>query len=682
MLADYNTAILALSGIQNYWPLGEASGTSFADSQASNTATASTAPGRVTGPDGVAVAPDFAATSGKVLVPGSSVTLPNSHTFCYWLKLNSQGAADAMALEWATASFAKYCQHDIGYSSAPGTNSLFAAFYGTVAGATGRVAPRSSFPNGAWHFIAVTLGPSTGSVTDALVYLDGVLIGTTAPGNVQQTSIPGAGTLGIGGRGQGSRGLPLDGALQGVAMFNRVLTTTEMGTLRTAMLSGSAPVDFTLSASGSGSTTLSLSLTPNISLTGTATSRAYMDPRTRNAGERSLSGSVVTIANDALNNSFPGIAKLATGDLIAIYRAGATHTSVDGVLRKKTSSDNGATWSSATTILGAGATTDYRDPGVLVCADGTVVVSFFAATSNAAFDNQAPMTIRSTDDGATWSSPVAVDHPFTLAGASSGPAIQLQTGDLLMAVYGWDSLLSNQWITVAKSTDLGVSWDHLTTLMALQAGHDLSECNLLQMGNGEVIAMVRDDHGAATPQLQSTFSRDNGATWATPTVAIADAGGRVGLTEGPERDIIVMYRDHVDPSYGQTFWRSSWDFGRTWGTARTINSSRVYTYGQWVTIDAAGGNDALAVVYAVEPAANNADVFFQKFTAPSTPNFTFTATGTATGILSIANNDLSMTATGTGFATLTLHPPSANTSGTVRLRFSRAHPVDLTFSRN
>ena len=58
-----------------------------------------------------------------------------------------------------------------------------------------------------------------------------------------------------------------------------------------------------------------------------------------------------TIINDGKYNAFPGLVRLPSGRLVVIYRAGTNHSAAnDGVLKYQTSTDSGATWSSAGSV--------------------------------------------------------------------------------------------------------------------------------------------------------------------------------------------------------------------------------------------------------------------------------------------------------------------------------------------
>lgn len=247
MMSDYKTAVAALSGIQNHWPLETDATdtiTSFTDPIGSNAAVASTAPTHATGPDGSAIVCMNNKVNGRVLIPGSNVNMPVTHTIGYWIKLTSQSAADMMSFEWAQASFARYVQHDVGYTGTvsgghgAAKDLLFSAFYAGVGGATAEFEERADWPNDRWVFVCETMDESIGAARQMRIYKNAVLASAANPGGTQQTGIAGAGTLGIMGRGQGGRGLPLDGAMCGVFIVNGILSTTQMAALRAAMLSG------------------------------------------------------------------------------------------------------------------------------------------------------------------------------------------------------------------------------------------------------------------------------------------------------------------------------------------------------------------------------------------------------------------------------------------------------------
>lgn len=243
MQSDYDSAALALTGLQNYWPLTDGATTSFADSKGSKTLTSASALGTVTGPDGTATGAAFAGVDNRVLT-ASSVTMPESHTIAYWMKLNATPGSDAMAFEWNQSSFSKYVQHDLGYTGGitgytTGARSIFATYYGTATGSNASHVDETSFLGGVWRFVVVTFDATQGSGTCMKVYIDGTLSSvTTGLTNYDQPDgAPGTGYLGVGGRNNaGTRGLALDGSLCGVILMSGVMSGSDMTALKNAML--------------------------------------------------------------------------------------------------------------------------------------------------------------------------------------------------------------------------------------------------------------------------------------------------------------------------------------------------------------------------------------------------------------------------------------------------------------
>jgi hypothetical protein len=140
-------------------------------------------------------------------------------------------------------------------------------------------------------------------------------------------------------------------------------------------------------------------------------------------------GSPATVINDTEHNAFPGVARMANGNLIVVYRKGSDHSgSQDGNLISRTSADNGATWSTETTFYNH-ATLDARDPEVTVLADGTVIVLFFLHTEATGLGDV--YVIRSTDNGAAWGTPVALGSSFTSYEFCSAKVVELTDGTLV-----------------------------------------------------------------------------------------------------------------------------------------------------------------------------------------------------------------------------------------------------------
>lgn len=357
----------------------------------------------------------------------------------------------------------------------------------------------------------------------------------------------------------------------------------------------------------------------------------------RRAGTRllptnpTLDGSVVTIANTTTYDAFPGIARLATDDLIVVYYQATDHaTTQDGIIRKRTSTDDGATWSAATTIVAATGGIDKRGADVAVLSSGRVIVTFFEWDGTENDGARVPYIIYSDDDGATWSAKIQITHGFTYWGFAQSPVVELANGDLLCPMYGLDDGDSNSTrsVKVSKSTDDGATWAHLAEIAdGVALAEDFGEPNIAQLNDGTLVCAIRCNR--STPSANSvlrnethlSWSFDSGATWSIPKGKIAGTGRPAILQRPSDGLLLCQYRapltdDGAAYSNGLFGFRVSNDRGRTWSSSiadLTGGSTLPYEYGNWTTL----ASGQVCGVWALEASSTDSDLYFGKITGGS-----------------------------------------------------------------
>jgi sialidase-1 len=216
--------------------------------------------------------------------------------------------------------------------------------------------------------------------------------------------------------------------------------------------------------------------------------------------------------------AFPCVTKLANGDLLSVFYAGYGHVSLPredlpngGAIAAVRSTDGGRTWSEPTIIIDT--PLDDRDSSVVQLSDGRLLCNFFVYRGETPPEGALMaecMVAESTDNGETWSEPWTVAPHFTGAEAVSAPILELDDGDLLMPIYGFDAGESraNYESGVIRSADGGKTWGDYV-MIDDDPAHAACEPALCKLPDGRILCMMR-------PTMVQSYSDDGGRTWTEP----------------------------------------------------------------------------------------------------------------------------------------------------------------------
>jgi Neuraminidase (sialidase) len=178
------------------------------------------------------------------------------------------------------------------------------------------------------------------------------------------------------------------------------------------------------------------------------------------------------------------------------------------------STDNGKTWTRPTTLVDTPG--DDRHPVIVELPDGSLLCQFFVIDNWYGYEkapagrnkNSRVATIRSTDNGQTWSKPVYMPSPFQYYDRMCGKPVVLPNGRIILSTYGkekWSN--SPEQLGVYASDDLGKSWKFLSRLKADTGA--LDEPAITRAHDGKIVMISRPDGKIA-------FSDDEGKTWSKP----------------------------------------------------------------------------------------------------------------------------------------------------------------------
>ncbi len=211
-------------------------------------------------------------------------------------------------------------------------------------------------------------------------------------------------------------------------------------------------------------------------------------------------------------NAFGIIDQFPSGKMIIVYREGGQHLAAGdyGKIVMRTSSDQGTTWSSTSTIDDpSGAGQDARDVGGGVTRTGRIVIFYGIYEPDG---GQYPVSLGyrySDDEGSTWSSYTTISFGSnTFTCGFDGSMIEIAGNTLMKNWYGYtDATHTNEYVVF--STDDGATWGgQVTVLSSATATYD--EACYAYLGGGQIVGLVRISNGTKFKQL---FSTDNGATW-------------------------------------------------------------------------------------------------------------------------------------------------------------------------
>ena len=252
------------------------------------------------------------------------------------------------------------------------------------------------------------------------------------------------------------------------------------------------------------------------------------------------------------------------------------------------SHDGGRTWRTSTipglTACTGGGGDLASDPWLSTGGDGTV---YFSGTAGFVADPAPPIAVvasRSTDGGRTWAPPTTVAPVDPGNDTDSITASPTRDGHAYLVWATWDHAyqvpMTANALRFSRTTDGGASWStpvtiHQPTTTAIDfPGH------VLVLPGGELLAVwANADVAAGVGTLLASRSPDEGRTWepavaigARPVGSFADPEtgnelpqpGFPSSTVGPDGTVYVTSEASTSPDAGVVSVSRSEDGGRTW----------------------------------------------------------------------------------------------------------------------
>ena len=247
----------------------------------------------------------------------------------------------------------------------------------------------------------------------------------------------------------------------------------------------------------------------------------------------------------------------------------------------------------------------YRIPSIVGLDDGTLL-AFAEGRKNSSSDSGDIDIVlcRSTDNGATWSSPQIVWSNGVGVAGNPCPVVDQATGNILLVsnhqtagVSEGDIRVGNGERTyqIQSSSDGGLTWTDPTQIMAIEAidphwlaggpNHGLQ----LQRGDAAGRIVIAGNHsidmtGTSYPsvfaanEIHTIYSDDGGQTWQLGAVS-GDTGNiyvsEVAATELPDGSLYFTIRDQYGPASGNRAFETSHDAGESFDGVLQIDPTAV-----------------------------------------------------------------------------------------------------------
>lgn len=266
--------------------------------------------------------------------------------------------------------------------------------------------------------------------------------------------------------------------------------------------------------------------------------------------------------------AFPDVCRTSSGELLCVFYAGYGHVSdprpdlpLGARICMCGSQDDGRTWSPAKVV--ADTPIDDRDPSILALPGGELLVVFMTYDKNRTAGTHQVLSVRSKDNGETWSQPESIDSPFTQLEAISTPPRLMPDGRLLLASYGNHAGDSRSYkhAAVLESHDLGKTWATLAEVKSTDRKHLLLEPDLVRLPDNRLLMLCR-------PTMVWTESADAGRTWTEPK-ELGISGDCPYLLLTSKRILLCGIRHRPTKSTCLIY---SNDLGKTWQGPATLDN--------------------------------------------------------------------------------------------------------------
>lgn len=264
--------------------------------------------------------------------------------------------------------------------------------------------------------------------------------------------------------------------------------------------------------------------------------------------------------------SFPNVVRLKTGEMLVVFQEDSEDGSGNSKILKIQSQD-GKHWTIPDTLVSTGF--NCQDPSVVQLRDGLIIVNFYQTVHESA-DNRSPAgcyTVRSFDNGKTFTAPRKIQIPGYEWSATSDAVLELKDGSLLLSAYCGNEG-SPSVALIILSRDLGETWKEMTVIASDSEGRiSYEKPAVCLLADGTILSLVQT--GDPGSMLFQILSKDGGRTW-SHIQASGIYGNDPDLLLTASGSILCVYMDSWP--HGVSTMRS-FDRGATWEGETVLCSS-------------------------------------------------------------------------------------------------------------
>ncbi len=267
-------------------------------------------------------------------------------------------------------------------------------------------------------------------------------------------------------------------------------------------------------------------------------------------------------------NAFPGCVKLASGDLLTVYRRAAGHVGSKGTIYQSRSTDGGTTWGTPAEIL-TDATLDLRDPvGAVQLASGRILLPYFAyPVSGTPLSSTQSRVAYSDDNGTTWAALSTISTPAGYTALFIWGHVRELTagGDLIVPAYALNTTSGKYDSVLLKSTNGGTTWAlHGVIAAGTATPRDYTETDVVVTTSvNNLYAVIREDNGQL---LYTSTTTDGGATGSAIGSSLVN-GVAPSLLRMASGNLVLCWADRNVGPFGVSAMKST-DHGATWSAWR------------------------------------------------------------------------------------------------------------------